>query len=68
MHDWRGPQHEGDTSIGADDGTRWVHSPHSDGFDWTGFVPGEDGCWLQSQATMERDYPEVVAALAGRHR
>jgi hypothetical protein len=56
---WRGPQHEDDESIGANDGTRWVYSPELS--IWNGWEPGEDGLWEMSPAEMQRYYLEVVA-------
>jgi hypothetical protein len=56
------PQYEWDLGIGANDGTRWVYvgdivTDHQ----WVGHQPGEDGSWIESDETMHRYYPEVVA-------
>ena len=41
----------------ADDGTVWFYS---DGLGiWTGWVPGEDGCWTYTDEEMARHYPEI---------
>lgn len=61
---WRGPQHPGDTSTGADDGTRWIYSPEFN--IWNGFDPEEDGLWELSPDEMANDYPEVIAYLRAR--
>jgi hypothetical protein len=35
------------------DGTVWLYSHHFDGYDWTWWVPGEDGCALAVEPPPE---------------
>lgn len=45
----------------ADDGTRWIYSAGLDIF--TGWVPGEDGCWTLTPEQFREEYPD--SPLAG---
>lgn len=40
----------------ASDGTRWIKTGEDE---WTGWVPGEDGCWLYTGDQFRRTYPEA---------
>lgn len=64
----RCPQHEDDESIGADDGTRWVHAkvPGLD-LTWNGWQDGEGGLWFASDEEMRREHPEVMAYYEATH-
>jgi hypothetical protein len=43
-------------SVAADDGSVWQLINN----EWTGWMPGEDGVWIESEAAMEQYFPEVV--------
>jgi hypothetical protein len=50
--------------IDQDDGTRWFYSV---GLDiWTGWVPGEDGCWTLTPDEYAASYA-VTIGDAGAH-
>ena len=40
----------------ADDGSRWLYFPQFR--EWHGWMPGEDGLWVQTIQDMDRFYPQ----------
>jgi hypothetical protein len=42
----------------APDGTHWMPT-HPDSLGWTGWVPGEDGVWLRTDAEFHASYPDA---------